>query len=175
MFNKHYKESGRGEAETYAMVASEASALLIAGSDTTSMTLVYLTYLLALHPQFQTKLQVELDSHFSDRDYIAVVSELDRLPYLNAVIKEILRLNPAVPGDLPRRVPKGGVVLENYVLPEMTTAFCQSYSINRIQEVFGADAESFNPSRYMDDNETAEMKSGMFSFSAGSRNCAGMK
>lgn len=134
------------------MVASESAALLIAASDTTSMTLVYLTYLLGLNPGIQKKLQLELDANFA-ADYLPFVNELDRLPYLNAVIKEIIRIQPAVPGDLPRKVPAGGTVLNNYSLPANCTVFCQSYSINRL-DIFGKDADTFNPERYMNDNET---------------------
>lgn len=136
------------------MVSSESAALLIAGSDTTSMTLVYLTYLMALDTNIQKKLQAELDQHFNDPDYLPFSAELDRLPYLNAVIKEIIRLNPAVPGLLERRVPAGGANLHDYFLPANTTVSCQSYSINRLENVFGIDAATFNPDRYLNDNET---------------------
>lgn len=92
--------SGIEASRTASLVASEAAALLIAGSDTTSMTLVYLTYLLALNPHVQVRLQAELDGALPDRDHLPFVNELDRLQYLGAVIKEILRLHPAVPGKL---------------------------------------------------------------------------
>lgn len=97
-FQAHYVAAGCDASATATLVASEAAALLIAGSDTTSMTLVYLTYLLALNPRIQTRLQAELDAALPDREHLPFVNELDRLEYLGAIIKEILRLHPAVPG-----------------------------------------------------------------------------
>ncbi|KAL8276178.1 hypothetical protein RQP46_011436 [Phenoliferia psychrophenolica] len=161
-FQAHYVASGCDAAATETLVACEAAALLIAGSDTTSMTMVYLTYLLALNPQVQERLQAELDAALPDRDHLPVVSELDRLRYLGAVIKEILRLHPAVPG----------AVLDGFLLPGGTTVTCQPYSINRIPAVFGDDADHLNPDRFLD--EPPEMKQASFAFSYGPRNCAGM-
>lgn len=81
------------------------------------MTLVYLTYLLALNPHIRERIQAELDAALSDRDHLLFVNELDRLQYLGVVIKETLRLHPAVSGDLPRWVPGGGAVIDGFFLP----------------------------------------------------------
>lgn len=172
VFQAHYVVAGCDTGKTAGLVASEASALLIAGSDATSMTLVYLTYLLALNPHIRERIQAELDAALSDRDHLLFVNELDRLQYLGVVIKETLRLHPAVSGDLPRWVPGGGAVIDGFFLPGKTVISCQPYSMNRIPDVFGQDSDSVNPDRFID--EAPAMKQASFAFSYGPRNCAGM-
>ena len=52
---------------TNEQIVAEAVGLMMAGYDTTANTLAYVSYLLALHPEIQEKLQSEIDSYFSDK------------------------------------------------------------------------------------------------------------
>lgn len=86
-------------------VELEAIALLVAGTDTTAVTLTYLVWAVLLRPDLQDQLEAEvatLPQNYTD-------SDVESLTLLNAVIHETLRLYGAVPGGLPRIVPEGGV------------------------------------------------------------------
>ncbi|KAE9973613.1 hypothetical protein BLS_003505 [Venturia inaequalis] len=149
----------------------EAVNFIIAGSDTTGMTLTYLTWAVLQRPEIRTALEQEvatLPSDFSDAD-------LEALPFLNATIDETLRLYGAAPGSLPRTAPKGGAQLGDYFIPEGFTVSTQSYSMHRDPKLF-PDPERFNPYRWLDtaDPLSEEAKSAFASFGAGAHTCIGV-
>jgi cytochrome P450 len=110
----------------------EASGLIIAGTDTTSVTLTYLVWAVLSQPTLQAELEHEvaaLTSDYGDTD-------LEKLPLLNAVIEETLRLYGAAPAGLPRSVPPGGVTIDGQVIPAGTTVTTQAYTYHRDPELF---------------------------------------
>ena len=72
-------------------------------------------YHLAKYPQYIAKLAAEL-SGYSDVDSFKFV-ELEKLPYLNAVIRESLRMRPPFPAPLGRVCPKEGTIMNGYFIP----------------------------------------------------------
>ena len=120
-------------------IAHEAFNFTVGGTDTTSMTLTYLTWAVLRTPHVQEKLQQEL-SRLPEK---WTSKDLEPLPYLNAVIEETLRLYNGVPGSLPRAVPSGGRTVGGYFIPEGLIVSTQSYSIHRDPEIFA------NPSEYV--------------------------
>lgn len=110
----------------------EAGNLIVAGSDTTGITITYLLYNVIKNPHLQQQLETEvqaLPEDFSSAD-------VEGLRLLNAVIEEALRLFGAAPGSLPRMVPKGGTDLDGYFLPEGITVSTQAYTIHRDPTIF---------------------------------------
>lgn len=67
-----------------------------------------------------------------------------------AVIKEALRLHSVVSHPLERLVPKGDIYIGSNFLPEGTTVGMPAAVINRNENIFGADADTFNPERWLD-------------------------
>ena len=123
--NKEAQESGGAMDELD--VLTEAQNLLVAGSDTTAVTLTYLVWAVLKHPYWQTELEREvgaLPESYGEGD-------LETLPILNAIIEETLRLYGAAPGGLPRIVPRGGTQLGQYMVPEGTIVTTQSYTLHR--------------------------------------------
>jgi cytochrome P450 len=117
---------------THQEVVSNAQGYIIAGSDTTAITLTYLIYCLCKHPKVLEKLVREVQSlpdNVTDK-------ECRELPFMDQVMTETLRLYPAVPTGLPRTVPAGGAVLGGYRLPGGITVSTQAYSMHRNPEVF---------------------------------------
>lgn len=113
-------------------IKNEAQGYIVAGSDTTAVTLTYLTYAVCGNKQIRDKLVAEvaaLSEPIHDND-------LRSLPYLNMVISETLRLHTAVPFGLPRAVPSGGASFKGYFLPSGATVSTQSYSLHRDPTVF---------------------------------------
>lgn len=150
-------------------VVTEAGNLIVAGSDTTAVTLTYLVWATLSHPKLQQELEEELaglDEEYEDAD-------LEKLPLLNATIKETLRLYGAAPGSLPRSVPAGGATLSNCFIPQGTTISTQSYTIHRDEDVF-PDPEVFNVQRWLGDNDTKRMEMAFSPFGAGARTCLGI-
>lgn len=118
---------------TDAEVSTEAVSVTVAGTDTTSVTLTYLLWLVLQRPELQAELEAEvktLAADFSDAD-------AQKLPLLNAVIEETLRLYGAAPGSLPRIVPPGGAELCGHVIPAGTTVSTQAYTMHRDPETWG--------------------------------------
>lgn len=125
-------EAEKGEKIDDTDVVLEATALTVAGSDTTAISLTYLVWAVLSNPEIQRRLEGEVASlpeTFDD-------GQLEQLPFLNAVIEETLRLYGAAPGGLPRMVPAGGVEMNGVYLPEGTTVTTQSYSLHRDPAIF---------------------------------------
>lgn len=117
-------------------LAQEAANLIVAGSDTTATSLTYTIWAL-LRPQnqpYRNKLLQEMKtagpvSKLSSKDLAA-------LPYLNAIIKEGLRLYCAAPASLPRSVPLKGTIMNGYKLPGACTVSTQAYTMHRDAQIF---------------------------------------
>ena len=108
-------------------VVLEAMNLIVAGTDTTAVTLMYLVWAVLCRPALQQSIEQEvrnLPPDFND-------SDVEGLSLMNAVIEETLRLYGAAPGGLPRMVPKGGIELGGYWMPEGTPVPPQRYSLHR--------------------------------------------
>ena len=113
-------------------LSNEATGLIVAGSGTTAITLTYLVWSVLRQPKLQRELEEEvrsLGNEFMD-------SALEKLPVLNAIIDETLRLYGAAPGSLPRTVPVGGATLGGYYIPGGTTVCTQAYTLHRDEATF---------------------------------------
>ncbi|KAI1611809.1 cytochrome P450 oxidoreductase [Exophiala viscosa] len=147
-----------------------------AGSDTTAIALRAVVYFLLKSPDKLEKLRSEIDQ----RDMAAEVSkpvtysEAVSMPYLQAVLKEAMRLHPSTGFTLGRVVPAGGVVLLNHFIPENTVVGINSWVAHRNASVFGEDVESFRPERWLESEEaTKRMDRYFLEFGTGSRTCLG--
>jgi cytochrome P450 len=115
-------------------VRVEATSLIFAGSGTTANTLSYFLWSVLKRPELQKKLEEEaasLPEDFKDAD-------MESLPWLNATMQEALRIYAAVPGTLPRNVPKGGMTIAGHYLPEGSTVGTQAYTMHRKESIWPA-------------------------------------
>ncbi|ETI27659.1 hypothetical protein G647_00108 [Cladophialophora carrionii CBS 160.54] len=147
-----------------------------AGSDTTSVSLAGILHQLMKSPATVQKLRQELDQAIEERGSSDMLSfqEAQKLPYLQAVIKEGLRLHPATGLPMVRVVPKGGATIAGRYFPEKTEVGVNTWVAHANQNMFGADAEEFRPERWLEDAErAAEMNRNILTFGAGSRTCIG--
>jgi cytochrome P450 len=90
-----------------------------AGSDTTSVSLCAVIYFLSLNPEVLSKLRMEIDGALERKviDDPITYKQAQTLPYLQAVIKESLRMHPAAGLILARRVPTGGATISSQFFP----------------------------------------------------------
>ncbi|KAB8236692.1 cytochrome P450 [Aspergillus alliaceus] len=157
---------------------------MIAGADTTAITLNAAIYFALKNPRVWARLQDEVLASQFDSDSIIPFNIANALPYLNAVIREAMRMHPGVAMTLERYVPRGGLSLPNgQFIPQGCIVGMNPYVIARNQSVWGEDADVFRPERWLrdDSHENEEeyqtrlrlMNNSDLTFGAGSRICIG--
>lgn len=118
------------------------------------------------------KLVAEIDSFRASGQLSDPIqyNEAVKLPYLNAIIKESLRLSPSIGSIFSRITPPSGLhVLPGVFVPGGAEIGCNNWIIGRDQSLYGEDAEEFKPERWLEKNY-AEWE---FSFGGGNRVCIG--
>ncbi|KAF9777486.1 hypothetical protein IL306_004414 [Fusarium sp. DS 682] len=155
-----------GRKLTHEELVEEAMGYMFAGSGTTSSTITYLLYELSKpeNSAIQEHLRTEVLA-IPDEDIVAIRNN----PYINAIIKETLRLHPTIISTIPRLLTEP-LTIGEYTIPPGTVVGMQNWLHHRDASVF-PDPDKFVPDRWF--NETPEMKSALTPFSLGKRNCIG--
>lgn len=156
---------------------------LIAGADTTAFTMSAVFYLLLKHPSTLAHLTTEILAADFPTDRPVPYRDAFKLPYLHAVIREAMRIYPAVGMPLERYVPASGLRLpDDTVVPSGTAVGMNPYIVNRTTPFGHNDTEEFRPERWQrgkDETEAAfldrlaAMNAADLTFGAGSRMCGG--
>lgn len=155
---------------TSGQVTAETIISLLAGVDTSSNTLTWTIHLLLLHPEYMNRVVKEVRNKFADQDELITFKEAkEHLPFLEACVYESMRLRP-VSSNLPRCIPKGGVVLQGHFIPEGYTCSVKLSTANVNSRVWGKDSYVFRPERFLEDES---IKRKLLTFSAGVRVCPG--
>ncbi|PWY71015.1 cytochrome P450 [Aspergillus heteromorphus CBS 117.55] len=156
-------------------VLSMASSNIFAGSDTTAISIGAILYYLCKYPDFKARLVDEIlaEAKEGSIERGLVPWEVARkMPYLQACIHEGLRCHPAVGMSMPRVVPAEGITVDGKYLPGGTVIGANPWVVHRNKQVFGDDADTFRPDRWLEDD--ANVKERFFlAFGAGSRTCLG--
>ncbi|CAK9106518.1 Cytochrome P450 4c21 (CYPIVC21) [Durusdinium trenchii] len=142
----------------------------LAGHDTTAVSLAWVMHYLAKHPDVQERARKEaiavLDGK-KDPD----ADDVERIPYINAVISESLRLRPPV-YNLITREASVDTELDGVSVPKGTGVSLHIAAINQHPEVWDNPSE-FNPERFMQEKQPRVFN--YLPFSAGPRRCLGDK
>ncbi|KAF4997961.1 hypothetical protein FGRMN_3481 [Fusarium graminum] len=150
---------------------------MVAGSDTTAINLSAVLYYLLKNPPCMRRLREEIDALTTEGELSKspTFKESQKMVYLQAVIKEALRMHPATGLPLERVVPEGGATISGRFFPEGTIVGINCWVANRDTRVFGEDADTFNPDRWLvDDGERlSRMNRYYMPFGLGSRTCIG--
>ncbi|KAJ9660306.1 hypothetical protein H2198_002614 [Neophaeococcomyces mojaviensis] len=159
-------------------VLSYSNSNIFAGSDTTAISLRSILYYMLKNPDILKKVVAEVDNTVGDRDcnqYPISYAESNRMPYFQAVLKEAMRMHPAVGLLLERTVPANGVTIAGKWLPGGTIVGICPWVLHRDKRVFGNDADVFRPERWLEASpETLKvMDRSNLAFGAGSRTCLG--
>ena len=101
-------------------------------------------------PEVQRRAQAEIDTVVG-RDLPPTFADAPRLPYVHAIIKEILRWRPPVPFALPH-VATNEDWYEGMYIPKGTVCIPNVWHCNHDRAVFGDDADEFRPERHLDEN-----------------------
>jgi cytochrome P450 len=145
--------------------------MVVGGTSPSSSSVEWALAELVCNPVILDKVQSELDQ-IVGRDCILKETDLPRLPYFQAVVKETLRLHPAIPLSLPHMniVP---FQLANYELPEMTSVIVNYEAIGRDSTVW-QDPLEFKPERFLNVEISTHIKAlEVLPFGYGRRACPG--
>lgn len=157
-----------GVAMTPGEMRDNMMTLIFAGHETTAHTLTWAWYLLAKNPDKAQKLYDEVKALVGDRP--VDVGDLDKLAYLQQVVKETLRLMPAVWTYM--RAPTEEVVIKGYTFPKECVCFISPYVLGR-DERSHPNALKYEPERWTREYERNLKKGSFVPFAAGPRVCLG--
>jgi cytochrome P450 len=146
-------------------VKAQCKDLVFAGTDSTGMNLATIMRSLALYPEKYERLKREVTDNIARG---SEAQDAQTLPYLNAIVKEALRVSMANPTRLPHVVPVGGWTFRGTHFPAGSIVGCSAYELHFNPLVFPEPAK-FIPERWL--NTTEEMSKYWFAFGAGSRAC----
>ncbi|KAF8267197.1 cytochrome P450 [Lactarius quietus] len=150
--------------------------IVASGGLTTSITLHWWLLAMLAFPEVQVRAHAELDEVVG-RTRVPTFADLPSLPYIRAMVKEVLRWSPPLPFGIPHAssaddwykgmfIPKGTIILPNMRV------------INSDPAVFGSDSAQFNPARYLDEKGQVKVlkdghEDGHVTFGHGRRLCPG--
>jgi cytochrome P450 len=140
-------------------VSSEALLQIAAGSDTSATTIRAVMLHLLANPPAYKKLQAEIDSSIRVGKISSPIKDTEarQLPYLQAVIKEGLRILPPATGVMFRTVPAGGDIVAGKFVPAGTQIGSSHLAVQHSKTVFGGDAGLFRPERWLETTDPARL------------------
>ncbi|KAI3958482.1 hypothetical protein MKW98_011170 [Papaver atlanticum] len=146
--------------------------LLMAATDTISATVEWVLAELLHNPSEMMKAQQEL-SNIISKDRPIEESDIIRLPYLQAIVKETLRLHPPAPFLLPYKA-EVDVKIHDFVVPKDTQILINAWAIGRDPTIW-ADPTSFQPERFLDSKiDYKGYHFELIPFGSGRRICTGL-
>jgi cytochrome P450 len=137
-----------------------------AGYETVALQTFFTLLLLATHADVQERVYgevIEVDDINSE--------SLDRLSYLDLVIKESMRLLPSVP--IIGRQTSEDVEIGDKKIPKGITLLIHLFNLHRRKDIYGDDANQFNPDRFLPENAGKRHSFAFLPFSSGLRDCIG--
>ncbi|KAE8443237.1 hypothetical protein EG329_002105 [Mollisiaceae sp. DMI_Dod_QoI] len=142
---------------THTECISESIITILGGSDTMSIALRSCLLFIITNPRIYNKLVSEI-LYFSSFNFLSLnenpsSSQLQRIEYLQATIKESLRIFPPGTGQMPKVVPPSGETVNGIFIPGGTNIGTNPWFIMRDPANFGPDAGVFRPERWMEGNE----------------------
>ena len=169
------QESSSTQIRQMSLPEIEINAMLIVvgGSESVTTALTGTINYLLREPSKLEVLTNEVRSAFPDEEKINSAA-LTRLPYLNAVLQEGLRLCPTIPDGMRRQVPKGGAVVAGHFLPEDTVVSIPQWAAYQSEANFSFPT-SFLPERWLQKtgDRPSDRKEVFQPFSLGPHNCPG--
>ena len=129
-------------------MSDEAGVIVAAAGETVGVTLTMAFYRVLGSDRVRETLMTELKAAFPDPEVELKFEELEKLPYLTAVLKESLRLAFPLPGRVPRVVPDGGVDFNGYHIPTGVAVSMSQWMQHRNEAIF-PDPMTFEPERWL--------------------------
>jgi len=151
------------------MVKNSVLTILGAGHETTASGVTWTLWLLATHQEVQDRLRAECQELLMVYEN-PPFDKLKELPFLNAVVKESLRVEPPVPATV--RQAKKDAVVDGILIRKGTVIYIPSFAVNTdINGPWGADAHEFKPERWYNLPEGFDPSLSLLTFIAGAHQC----
>ncbi|KAL3465739.1 cytochrome P450 [Aspergillus heterothallicus] len=169
-------QSSRKTCLTERDIRANAPAIMLAGSETLASYLTLFTATLLQHPKEMARLTSEIRTAFQTLSDVTFEAAA-RLPYLEACIRETMRVIPPNASPFPRKVPKGGATILGQWVPEGTRVYGAPLATMRAPDSFHK-AEMFIPERWLESRGAefeADNRAAYQPFSLGPRNCIGQE
>ncbi|XP_012853164.1 PREDICTED: cytochrome P450 71A8-like, partial [Erythranthe guttata] len=168
-----YRDNGTGVSIDRDSVKAIILDVFAAGTDTTSTVLEWAMTQLLRHPQIMQKLQHEVRQVVKDKNDTITENDLEKMPYLKAVIKETLRLHTPIPLLVPR-VARKDVKVMGYDISAGTMVIVNGWAIGRDPASWN-EPEKFDPDRFLDSRVDYQgLDFELIPFGAGRRGCPGI-
>ncbi|KAF6262648.1 cytochrome P450 [Scenedesmus sp. NREL 46B-D3] len=158
-----------GQAMTDEELWEDVHDVMGAGHETTATTTAAALYCISAHPVVEARLMDELQRVLGGRP--PAYADLEQLPYLQACIKEVMRLYPAIP-VFPREAAADDVLPSQHPVSKGDVVFMSSYALGRSPAIW-PDPLTFDPSRFSAAAEAAHHRFQFLPFGAGARMCLG--
>jgi cytochrome P450 len=159
-------------------LVNQMMTFLAAGHETTASAMIWACYLLCKHPEVQKKLRDAIRADLpsiGDETITPTAADVDKCAYLHAVCNEVLRYSPSVPMTI--RVASHDSTILDHPIPKNTTIIISPWAINVNKDLWGPDAEEFNPDRWMGPGAAntggADSNYSFLTFLHGPRSCIG--
>ena len=146
----------------------EMMTMLLAGHDTTALTLTYTLFLLSEHPEVRERVEAEVDEQLDGEEPTA--ADVREFEYLEWVIDEAMRLYPPVFALF--RTPDEPVELCGYTVPDDASVMLPQWGVHRSSR-FWEDPDSFDPERFSPERGAGRPRFALFPFGGGPRHCIG--
>jgi cytochrome P450 len=157
-----------GTQMTPKQLRDETMTLFLAGHETTALTLSWAWYLLSRNPGAEARMHEELSGVLGGR--VPGVADLERLPYLNAVISEVLRMYP--PAYIMARTSIAPCSIGGYDFPVGSTILVSQWVMHRDERYYD-DPDTFRPERWLEGLAEHLPAGAYFPFGDGPRRCIG--
>ncbi|XP_037044399.1 probable cytochrome P450 313b1 [Bradysia coprophila] len=151
---------------------SESLTMLLAGFETTAVTISNIVLMLAVHQEYQQMVHQEIQETCPNNDDVTS-DDLNQLIFTERFIRETMRFIPTVP--LTTRIAKSDFYVGKAYVPAGSEIIISQYEMHRDKKIWGDDAETFNPDRFLPERLENQHPYAFIPFSAGARNCIGKK
>ncbi|PWA69311.1 cytochrome P450 [Artemisia annua] len=146
--------------------------LFVAGTDTTSTTLEWAMVELIRNPEKIKMARLEIIRLMQSKENLVQENDIPQLPYLQAIIKETLRLHPPAPFLIPHQAIHD-VEVRGFLVPKDSQILCNVWAIGRDPKIW-SDPETFMPERFLGvDIDYRGQDFELIPFGAGRRMCPG--
>ncbi|KAJ5170962.1 uncharacterized protein N7500_003745 [Penicillium coprophilum] len=172
---------GKSVSEDEDNIIAQIIVILGAGYESTGGTLAWVIYCVARYQEAQEELRKELAKVCDGKGSLQASSDFDKLPVLNGVIMEAVRLYPTF--NLLLRKAIRDTTIAQQLIPKGTYVGLCTRAINSAHHIWGPDAATFNPERWIDRSDSANPKIDplggasasvcMLSYFYGTRSCVG--
>lgn len=158
-------------------IRDQVNLMLLGGTDTSALTVSHALLMLAMNPTIQDRVVEEINQVFGDVPLSAgscsTYEHVRQLIYTEQVLRETMRLFPVAPFLL--RDCKADTPIRNCVIPATATVIVSVYNSHRNPDIWGANANEFDPDHFDADQMAARGQHTFLTFSRGPRDCLGIR